>query len=90
MIVDSYLGNLKSFNSRTNPIFEDFYLPQKYQLIYASSDTGKDLFTNFTLKQADKASTKCLKSLIDGNIPMNPKRVRSSFYSGIRYLVNTL
>ena len=86
LIVDSDLGNLKLYNSREKPIFENFYLPKRFQLIYASSDTGKDLFSNQMLKYADKASTQCLEALNNGVIPLNTKRIRTKYYSGIRHL----
>ena len=78
IIVDSDLGNLKSYNSRDKAIFESFYLPEKYQLIYASSDAGKDLFANQMLKYADKVSTQCLKALMEGVIPLIRKGLKAS------------
>ncbi|MHB8222677.1 MAG: hypothetical protein ACYDHV_07520, partial [Desulfurivibrionaceae bacterium] len=90
IIVDSDLGNLKEYNSRNQPIFDNFLLPEKFQLIYASSDTGKDLFANKMLKYADKASSLCLEALRDGTIPLNTKIVENQHYSGIRYLVSNL
>jgi len=87
IIVDSDLENLKSYNSNITPIFDNFYLPQKFQLIYASSDTGKDLFANQMLKYADKASSQCLKELEKGQISINVNQIINKHYLTYRRLL---
>lgn len=86
IIVDSDLGSIKLYNSKEKPIFEKFYLPERFQLIYASSDTGQELLANRMLKYADKASNQCLMALKDGVVPINSKKVINKSYSGIRRL----
>lgn len=87
IIVDSDLENIKLYNSHQSTIYENFFLPKRMQLIYASSDSGRDLFANQMLKYADKASTQCLVELEKGNIPINTKTVISKYCSGYRHLL---
>ena len=87
IIVDSDLENLKSYNSRSTPIFDSFFLPQGLHLIYGTSDTGKDLFANQMLKYADIVSSQCLKELEKGRIPINTNKINSKYYSTYRRLV---
>jgi hypothetical protein len=44
VVVDSDLGNLPAYNTRSLPIYSDFYLPENFELIYASADRGKGEF----------------------------------------------
>jgi len=44
VVVDSDLGNLPAYNARSIPIYSDFYLPENFELIYASADVGKKEF----------------------------------------------
>ncbi|WP_095050533.1 hypothetical protein [Pseudomonas sp. Irchel s3h9] len=61
LIVDSYLEDLPKFNSRIIPLYEDFYLPRQFTLIYASADAGAEFIANQLLKNADKASSLTLE-----------------------------
>ncbi|KUO65446.1 MAG: hypothetical protein APF84_13250 [Gracilibacter sp. BRH_c7a] len=61
VIIDSDLGNINSFNERTKPIYEDFYLPDNFHLFYASTDIGSDTLQNKLLKLCDKEAKNALK-----------------------------
>lgn len=63
IIVDSDLGNIPNYNSRKAPIIDDFYLPQNFQLIYASSDAANDEITNQVIAFCDKISKKMLDQI---------------------------
>ena len=87
IIVDSDLGNLNQYNLRTSPIYGEVFLPKNIQLIYASSEVGRDLFPNQMLKFADNASTIFLRALESGHIPLNNKRIEGAPYLGYRRLI---
>ena len=87
VIVDSDLDNLKAYNAREKPFFDNFYLPERFHFIYASSDIGRDQFANSMMKFADQASSQCLKALMERGIPLNKEEVKSPYYEGIRHLV---
>jgi hypothetical protein len=55
MVVDSELGKHADINKRLLPYYKDEYLPEKIELIYASSDTGDDPI-NKAIKWCDKSS----------------------------------
>lgn len=59
LIVDSDLGNLKSYNDRTLPIAEEFFLPQNFELIYAS-DRSNDNILNEIMLTCHRASKEFL------------------------------
>lgn len=44
IVVDSDLGNLDDFNNRTKPLFNNFYLPEGYELIFASDKVNDTIF----------------------------------------------
>ena len=88
LIVDSDLGNLNQYNLRISPIYERFFLPKNIQLIYASSDVGREFFPNQMLKLADKASNMCLKALEAGDIPFNTEKMEGMPYRGYRLLLS--
>jgi len=54
VIVDSELGSIPSINQREEPILDDFYLPNRFELLYASSDTGGGYIANDLLRRCDK------------------------------------
>ncbi len=61
-VVDCDLGNLNKYNSKELPIFDKFYLPDNFKLIYASADSGNEYLPNKLIKLADSEATKILKS----------------------------
>ncbi len=60
VIVDSDLDNISYFNDRTKPIFDNYYLPEKFHIFYASSDSGNENFQNKLLKICDNEAKKAL------------------------------
>lgn len=64
LIVDSDLGNLAAFNGRSLPVVADFYLPEGFTLIYASSDVGtRDSVLNAAIRLCDNESSRFLDRL---------------------------
>lgn len=72
LIVDSELGLLDEFNSRQKAILGDFFLPTNFQLLYATSDSGKEYLANTLLATCDKDAT----DMID-RITKNPSEFGS-------------
>jgi len=60
VIVDSDLDNISYFNGRTKPIFENYYLPEKFHMFYASSDSGNENFQNKLLRICDNEAKNAL------------------------------
>lgn len=60
LIVDSELDKISQFNSRKLPIHGDFFLPENWTLIYATSDSGKESIFNKMLSESDKTSSKVI------------------------------
>lgn len=66
LVVDSDLGLLDAYNNREKPLIKDYFLPENFSLIYASTDSGKENISNKMLKLADRIS-----NLIFDNIKSN-------------------
>jgi uncharacterized protein YuzE len=64
LIVDADLPNIKRYNNRTLPIHEDFFLPNNFELIYATADKGGDSIFNRALKRSDNLAKLALTSII--------------------------
>lgn len=60
VIVDSDLDDIPSINNRQIPLYDDYYLPSKMELIYASSDKA-DTVQNKMIKISDKYASKLLE-----------------------------
>lgn len=82
IIVDSDLGNIPSFNQREKPIFEDYFLPDNFELIFAS-DAANDSFLNQAIKKchslANEAYNEFFKKRIkpvpnNASLPTAPKQ----------------
>ncbi len=56
LIVDSDLGKHKDFNKRVLPIYENFYLPERFRMLYGSTDGGKESLVNKLISFSDKRS----------------------------------
>lgn len=54
IIVDSDLENIPKYNLRKMPIVENFVLPDHFELLYASSDTGKEFLANRLIAECDR------------------------------------
>ena len=58
IVVDSSLSKLREINERVLPVYEDYYLPDGYTLIYASSDAGMEYAANKMIRQCDRLANK--------------------------------
>ncbi len=63
IIVDSDYGNIEKYNSRESPIDTQFFLPENFTLIYASTDSGLENFPNRLIAECDKLAKKYIKDL---------------------------
>lgn len=59
VIIDSELGDIPSYNNRTKPIFNNYFLPEGYYIFYASDKGG--YLQNKLLKKCDREAKKALK-----------------------------
>ncbi|TBG25403.1 hypothetical protein ELG79_09130 [Rhizobium leguminosarum] len=84
MIVDSDLGNIPKFNTRSAPFFEDRYLPPGVQLVYASADSGSENVVNRVLQTADSVSTQALDAIGRGDVEFNRCDKAARWYAGHR------
>ena len=65
LVVDSEYSKIYEFNNRNLPIHGNFYLPDNWDLIYATSDSGKEYIFNKIIAVSDKTSSAVLE-LISG------------------------
>ncbi len=64
IVVDSDLGNLPAYNARSIPIYSNFYLPQNFELIYASADVGKrEYLVNRLIATSEKMAKFLLRNI---------------------------
>lgn len=63
LLVDSDLGLHQEYNSQKIPIIEEFYLPDNFELFYASSDSGKQNIINRIFSLCDRRSRDLLNVL---------------------------
>jgi hypothetical protein len=75
IIVDSDLGSIPDYNSRKEPIIDDYYLPKNYQLIFAS-DSASHSFLNTAIKKCHKFANKVI-GLIEENLKQSAKKASS-------------
>lgn len=67
IVNDSDLGNYKSFNDRSLPIYGNVYLSPNISLLYASADTGKSIL-NSLMKQCDNWAAKAMSALFTAGL----------------------
>lgn len=62
LVVDSDLGNIDSYNHRESPIYDNFYLPDSFELLYATAEknTKNDSLLNGMMTECDKAAGRML------------------------------
>ncbi len=58
IIVDSLLDKIPNINRRKETIIENYFLPPNFELIYASSDVGKDNPNNKMITICDRMANK--------------------------------
>ena len=87
LIVDSDLSNLPSYNARRITLYGDFFLPERVQLIYASSDAGRGYLANKLIQMADRAAHQVLDYLAAGKAPLNRRVLEGFPFKGYRRIV---
>jgi hypothetical protein len=63
LITDHGLSRLAKYNTRELPIYQNFFLPSNFTLIYASSDIGKDNVLNALLIECEKDASSMFNQL---------------------------
>lgn len=63
IVVDSDLGNINDYNKRLKPIYGNYFLPEEYELIFAS-DKVKDNVFNWMISESHSMSKKYIPLLI--------------------------
>jgi len=71
LIVDSDLNMLKDYNKRLKPVIDGFYLPENFELIYASAESSSESIANQMIAKADSISRTLLNQIIKENDPSN-------------------
>ena len=84
LIVDSDLGNIELYNSFSRPIYDEFHLPNNFQLVYSSSDSGKENIANQMISLADKSANTIFDILISGQQIHEYEAIENQPYSHIR------
>jgi len=85
--VDSDLSNIPAYNARWTPLYGDFFLPERFQLIYASSDAGRGYLANKLIQMADRAAYQLLEYLAAGKAPLNRRVLQGFPFKGYRRIV---
>jgi hypothetical protein len=86
MVVESDLGNIPAYNSRKLEIVPGTMLPESVQLVYASSDAGKENIVNRILAVADSVSSQSLAAIQSGAVPFNNRTMDSPWYETMRMI----
>jgi hypothetical protein len=68
IVVDSDFGNIAAYNDRSRPIVGEYYLPPKFELLYATADTGSEFVANKLIVYADREAKALLDRLVTGTI----------------------
>jgi hypothetical protein len=85
MIVDHDLSNHALYNNWTAPLVQNYFLPERARLHYASSDTGRDHPFNKALAVADSLSSRTTNAIKSGEVAMHISTKPShSQYDAIR------
>jgi len=85
IVVDSDLGNLPAYNARTFPIYSDFYLPENFELIYASADVGKrEFFVNHLIALCEDMAKSLLARILRESSSTNLEEVSNEPYTHFR------
>lgn len=87
LIVDSDLSNIPAYNARRTPLCGNFFLPERIQLIYASSDAGRGYLANKLIQMADRAAQQLLDYLAAGKAPLNRRVLQGFPFRGYRRVV---
>jgi hypothetical protein len=85
LIVDSDLRNISAFNNRKKAVVGSFYLPPDAQLIYATSDAGKENVINKALGTADSVAAQALRAL-DAMPPLKFAPPGNEWFDGVEVM----
>jgi hypothetical protein len=85
IIVDSEKGLISSINERTEPVFEQFMLPDGFTLAYATSDAGSESWINKEMKRRDRVASLALTEVLQ-----NKKLLTLLDKSGSLYIKNSI
>jgi len=92
IVTDTELGSHDDINSRTTPIYGPHCLPEGFTLLYASSDTGKEVL-NKVIRTCDHQAKNYLSKLKQGaanapglhTLPEDKSvKYRFTYYSGLK------
>lgn len=87
LVVDSDLGNLPAYNSRSLPIYSDFYLPENFELIYASAEKRDD-FVNHLIGICENLSKSVLTKILRNEVPSTHlEEVSNEPYTHFRFWI---
>lgn len=83
VIVDSELDNLSKMNRYEIPVIGEHYLPNNFQLIYASSDAGAEYPHNKVIRMCDKVGDKIWAYMLKKKeIIQNMENINNLFIDG--------
>lgn len=63
IITDTQISRISKFNLREEPLYGDFYLPENFTLIYATSDSGQESYLNQSIRSSDRLSSRAFKRI---------------------------
>lgn len=66
LVVDSDMGMIPAYNARSKPVFEDYYLPSNFTLVYASADAGAEYILNRLIRLCDREAKMQLDAITAG------------------------
>jgi hypothetical protein len=72
VLVDSHFSDLDGINSRQQPVVGPNFLPEGFELIYASSDVGAEYFANQLLRRADRQARQVMELVRKGQLTQRP------------------
>lgn len=88
LVVDSDLAALASFNARKAPIADNFFLPDGIEIVYASSDVGREYCANKLLHAADQVAGFVLDDLMAGKVPLNRNNIQGFPFKAFRIITD--
>lgn len=91
IIVDSELSKIGAFNQRTEPVLGEHYLPEAFEILYASADVGADYVHNKLLRICDRTSSRILEYVAENaEILQNMEAIESPFIDGFTTVPSTI
>lgn len=86
IIVDSDLEELEHYNAQRKPLYADFYLPKRFQIIFATDASGSQEFVpNKLIKICDKTATETLVALLESDVLENMDRSMSTMIEDSKF-----